>query len=59
MKTTLIASDYREFKEAILDDGVLQEAINWIQANLSPEDVFSDNALEDWAEENGWVKDET
>ena len=35
----------------------LDLAVDWIGNNLSPEDVFSLLALQDWAERNGWKED--
>jgi hypothetical protein len=29
----------------------------WVSENFSPEDVFDDRYLSDWAEENGYVKE--
>lgn len=46
----------REFIEAIQGD-LLDEAISWIQDNLTPDDVFSDKQLKSWAEANGYVEE--
>ncbi len=32
----------------------LDVAIEWIERNLNPEDVFDESRLEDWAKENGF-----
>lgn len=37
---------------------VLESSIEWIQSNLSPDDVFSDKDLETWALENNFVEEE-
>jgi len=37
----------------------LDNIIDWIKNNLMPEDVFSKNALADWARENGYVHEST
>lgn len=42
-----------EAKDSFMDD-----ATNWISANLSPDDIFSETQLEKWAEANGYVKAE-
>jgi hypothetical protein len=34
------------------------EVFEWIVDNYRPADVFPDDDLENWAEENGWVVDE-
>jgi hypothetical protein len=36
--------------------GFLESAIEWIQNNMAPDDVFSKSDLESWAEENGYVQ---
>lgn len=46
----------RDFVQALLPSYPLDEAIHFIQQNLSPEDVFEEKALEDWAFNNGYIK---
>lgn len=48
----------RDFIEVIIMTDLLDEAIDWIQSNLGPEDVFSELDLKNWAIENGFIKDE-
>ena len=43
-----------EFIAAIINSTLLEEAIDWIQSNMNPEDVFDEKALEAWAKENGY-----
>ena len=54
------AQQDREFLDGMLhvlrNDRLLETAIEWIQNNLYPEDVFSDKDLDQWAEENEYVK---
>lgn len=33
----------------------LESCIDWIKDNLSPEDVFSDDDLEKWAKDKGYI----
>lgn len=40
-----------EFSSEFLD-----KAIDWIESNLEPNDVFSDKELGAWAEANGYIK---
>jgi len=40
--------------ECFIDDIYI---IEYIRDNFIPDQIFSTNQLEDWAEENGWVKD--
>ena len=46
-------NDYRAFGRMCLD-----EIIEWIEGNLGPEEVFSENDLTDWALNNGFVRGE-
>lgn len=47
----------RDFAEKILEPStLLDKAIAWIRSNLEPDDVFSDDRLFEWAENNGYVK---
>lgn len=48
----------RDFVGSIMPQYMLGEAIAWIEANLSPEDVFTVNELEEWACDNGYCKEE-
>lgn len=36
----------------------MNDAIEWIQSNLEPEDVFKIGDLEMWADTNGYIKEE-
>jgi hypothetical protein len=47
----------RFIKEAIPSD-LLNDIVDWIADNLVPEDVFSEELLEDWAKDNRFVKEE-
>lgn len=40
-----------------LTNSALDQAIEWIKYNLTPEDVFSTKDLEAWAESNGYKKE--
>lgn len=35
----------------------LNIAIQWMQQNLEPEDIFSEKQLSNWAEANGYIKE--
>ena len=52
------ASENDSFIQALLPRWLLDEAISWIQDNLNPDDVFSDDDLEGWATDNGFVEEE-
>ena len=46
----------QEFLEDAGLDTLLEQAVDWIAANLKPDDVFDSKTLESWAEANGWVE---
>ena len=33
------------------------DVVSYVQRNKSPEDVFPKGELNDWAEDNGWVRE--
>lgn len=45
------------FIEAVLNQDLLDVAVVWIGDNLVPDDVFSEDQLEAWAEDNGYTRD--
>lgn len=54
--TTTVRQDKAFIAEVIsIPDDLLEKSIDWIRDNLSPEEVFSDKQLNDWAEQNGFV----
>jgi len=46
----------KKFTGSLLVQWPLDEAIDWIKANLSPEDVFDEDELSEWATDRGFVK---
>ncbi len=44
-----------DFRDALISSNLLEEAIEWIAKNLSPEDVFGEDKLDRWAGDNGYV----
>ena len=42
----------KDFKNYVLGNDLLGDAVSWISKNLDPEDVFSDDALNTWASRN-------
>jgi len=52
-----LGSQRRSFPAEALTDMLLDDVIKWIQANLSPEHVFDDDALSDWALDRGFVRE--
>ncbi|MFC1924280.1 hypothetical protein ACFLXA_02820 [Chloroflexota bacterium] len=51
------ATQDKSFLDHIIKSNILEDAVDWIGINLSPEDVFSDKDLEDWALDNGFIKE--
>ena len=37
----------------------LQDIVEWVSKNFIPGQVFSENELDDWATDNGYVKEES
>lgn len=51
-------NENKEFTESVINvAGLLDDAIDYIKSNLTPEDVFDKSDLENWAEENGYVEE--
>ena len=48
----------RDFLTSVISSTLLEEAIEWIASNMSPEDVFSDDDLETWAIDSNFTKEE-
>ena len=45
------------FIKDIIDRYLLEKAIEWIQQNMNPEDVFTKQELIDWAKKNNDPED--
>ena len=43
----------REFVSAMIAESLLEDAIQWIASEFSPEDVFFLDVLKEWARDNG------
>ena len=52
------AKENQKFIDAVMPLNFLQEVLEWIDENMLPEDVYDVRALESWAEENDYKKDE-
>jgi hypothetical protein len=42
----------QNFKDEVISTTLLEDAIEWIQKNMEPEDVFTDRQLRAWADAN-------
>lgn len=47
----------KKFINEVIGDSLLEDAIDWISHNLSPEEVFEEAELENWARQNGFVEE--
>lgn len=47
------AKENADFTSDMLPEYPLDHAIEWIQEHMDPEEVFSDDTLEDWAKNYG------
>lgn len=56
MRTT--TDQDRKFIADVISNTLLEDAIQHIKDNFSPADIFNENELEDWAENNGYIKEE-
>jgi len=43
--------DNHNFRESLIPYNLLDDAIDWVQKNLSPEDVFTEEQLKSWAKD--------
>ena len=43
---------------SLIDDNVAASIVDWVASELSPEDVFDNEILEEWALENGMIKED-
>jgi len=49
----------RAFIDAVIDPRLLENAVDWIASNMDPDAVFEPEVLEKWAEDNGYVVDDS
>lgn len=46
----------KDFRDQLISESLLENALDWIANNLPPEDVFSEAQLEEWAIDTGFIK---
>ena len=51
-------SENNKAMQAIMPRFLLDEFIDWISVNMAVEDVFQEESLDEWAKENGYIKQE-
>ena len=54
--STLSQQD-KDFIDAVIPTDLLEEAIEWINRYMEPEEVFREDDLIAWAKDNGFVED--
>jgi hypothetical protein len=47
----------KQFIEDMISSTLLEQAIAWIKDNFSPEDIFDEKELRQWAESSGYVEE--
>jgi hypothetical protein len=57
MKSNFSKQLNERFNEETYQKDALDIAVVWIGDNLCPDDVFSDEILEQWAEDAGYTRD--
>lgn len=56
MRTTV--DQDRKFIADVIQSNLLEDAIQHIKDNFTVEEIFGKEPLEEWAEENGYIKEE-
>jgi len=51
-------SQDQAFIESVIPAGLLEDCIGWISDKMSCEDVYSTAQLSQWAEDNGYVRED-
>ena len=46
-----------QFCKELISSTPLDTAVEWIRDNMHPDDVFDKEDLEEWAQDNGYVKE--
>lgn len=50
-------SQDQAFLSAVISSTLLEESLEWIRQNLSPDEVFEEDTLKEWAVNNGMVEE--
>lgn len=48
----------RDFINSVIPSNLLEEAVDYIRYNFSMEDIYGIEALEKWAKENDYIKED-
>lgn len=53
---TYTTSLNRDFSQSVMNaDHLLNDTVDWIRDHLTPEDVYDQSVLEEWALNNGFI----
>lgn len=47
----------KEFRDSVIAITLLDEAIEWINDNLTPDEVFDEDKLRQWALDSGFAEE--
>lgn len=50
-------SQEKSFMDSLNLHSLASDAVDWVADNLEPDEVYDDNALQEWAENNGYIKE--
>jgi len=53
MSMATSAEQDSDFIDELIPGDLLEQAIDWIAANMNPDDVFSESDLNQWADDAG------
>lgn len=56
MRTTIL--DDKQFISEVIPSSLLEDSINFIKNKYSAEEIFGEEAMVEWAEDNGYIKKE-
>ena len=48
----------QQFGKELIGDDLLDRAVEYVRDNLNPDEVYDKEDLEEWAANNGYVKEE-
>lgn len=50
-------SDDKQFISEVISSSLLEDSIAFIKNKYSPEEIFGKEVMEEWAEDNGYIKE--
>ena len=57
MRSTSARQD-SDFISEVISSTLLEQAMQFIADNFEPEDIFEEDVMKEWANENGYIKEE-